>query len=154
MTTRSPFCLTPVLLVACAAIAIAGCGGDDDSSSTGGSDFVAQANAICVDVSTQSAALTPPTNEVQSFVKYTEGGLAIIEPALKKMQALTPPEDQKQEFEAYLAAIKKQIQIEESMHDAAVAGNAQAVSALVKDLEADGTVQKAAALGFTECAKG
>jgi hypothetical protein len=146
--------------LAAAAIAISGCGGGDDSSSTSSStpltqdDFVSQADAICADVRTQVSDIAPPTNQMESLAEYTASGLAILKPAQEQLQALTPPEDQRTKYEAYLAMVESQIQVEEALHDAEIAGDADAVKARVKELRSEETQQAAAGLGFTECAKG
>jgi hypothetical protein len=156
MAYRNPSPLTLALSAACAsaAIAVAGCGGGDDSSTTSGDSFVSQADAICSDVATQSAALASPTDEMSSLAEYTKSVIAIIEPAVKEMHALTPPEGQESAFHAYLTALEEEIELEKGLYDAANEGDAPGVNALLKDIKAVGAVQKAAALGLTECAKG
>jgi ABC-type glycerol-3-phosphate transport system substrate-binding protein len=159
MPIRTPRSMALVLSTACAAAAIAGCGGGDDSDSTSSAttgsqaDFVSQADAICSGVRTQISALAPPADDMQSVAEYTAGGVAILKPALAKFQALTPPEDLKAKFETYLDSVENQIQVEQRINDAATAGDAKAVNALFKDLQAEDTQREAAALGFTVCAQ-
>ena len=155
MPPRAPNRLV-LVLCATAAVSVSGCGGGDSSttSSSSGSDFASQANEICVGVSTQSAALASPTDELSSIAAYTKSTLAIIKPAVTEMHALTPPEGQKSEFHAYLTALDEEIQLEKGLYYAANSGDAPGVNALLKDIKATGAVQKAAALGLTECAKG
>jgi hypothetical protein len=159
MPNRHPSRTTLTLSAACTigAIAIAGCGGGNDNSepsTASTSSFVSQADAICADVTAQSAGLASPTNEMSSLAEYTKSELAIIKPAVGEMHALTPPEGQQSEFHAYVTALENEIELEKGLYDAATEGDAHGVDALLKDVQALGTVKKAAALGLTECAKG
>src|SRR3954453_3608024 len=103
MTYRSlPRALSAALLATCAAaaIAIAGCGGGDDTSSTtagvsgapgasGGAlsqdEFVSQANAICADANSQIEALpTLTSNDLQTLGNYAQQVLKIGQPLVTK----------------------------------------------------------------------
>lgn len=166
---RSSLPLT--ILAGCAAIAIAGCGGGDDSPSTTASstvsgatgangaatplsqeDFVSQGNMICADVNTQLAALEPPTDDTQSIATYAAAGLAIVDPAMAEFQALTPPADLQAKYDAYLALVAKQIETQEALQAAAAAGDAESVKSRISDLQAQNSDQAATDLGLTECA--
>jgi hypothetical protein len=161
MPIRTSSRMALALMTACAVAAIttAGCGGGDDSDSTSTSstvsqaDFVSQADDICSGVRTQISTLASPTDDMQSVAAYTAGGVAVLKPALAKLQALMPPEDLKAHFETYLDTAENQIQVEQRINDAATAGDAKAVNALFKDLQSEDTQREAAALGFTVCAQ-
>jgi hypothetical protein len=163
-----------VLLVACvAALAIAGCGGGDDSSSTpvastvsgatgaGGAvplsedDFVSQANAICAEVNSDIEALTAPTNDLQSIADVTAQGIAIVKPALDQFLTLTPPADLADKWAEFLQHAQDQLKDEEALNAAATAGDTATVKSIANRMEANSgeTDQIASEMGLTECAK-
>jgi hypothetical protein len=158
-----------LVLVCGAVIAIAGCGGGDDSSTTASTsagvatgltplsqeDFVSQANAVCADVNSQIEALAPPTNDVASVAKFTKQGLAIVVPAAEKLAEIVPPADLQGRYTQWLGALAKQVSLEQGIQSAAQAGDADTVNASIKELQSENEVndQLASALGLTECAK-
>ena len=154
-------------LTATAALAIAGCGGGDDTTdpttaATGASgvagaplteaEFVSRGNAICEDVNAQLATLEQPTNDMASIAEFAEQGLAITEPALAEFRALTPPADLQATFDEYLAQAEEQLEKTRELQAAAEAGDAQQVKALLAEIRALETEPLAVELGLDVCA--
>ena len=81
------------LAVVGAAVAIAGCGGGDDSGGALSADeFRTQADAICADANTRLEALDEPTGNDQ-VLGFLQSGLAVQQEQLDKLKALEPPND-------------------------------------------------------------
>jgi hypothetical protein len=158
--------LFPSLLAAVAALAIAGCGGDDDTSSTTGTsgatgvsgtplsqdEFVSQVNAICADGNDQVEALGTPPNDIKGLGDYAQQVLDISEPLLAQLEAITPPEDQQADYDAYVAAVNDQAELDQQLATAAQAGDTKEVQSIAQQLQANDTDSQAEALGLTECA--
>jgi hypothetical protein len=155
--------------IAAGALAFAGCGGGDDSSTTGASgasgtagatplsqdEFVSQANAACADANQQVEALTAPaaSDPIESLEPFLAKEIAIGNELLAKLSAITPPEDQQSDYDQYLATGKSQIATAQDAADAAKSGDTAAVQAAVKKLDSNSNDQLAKTLGMTECAK-
>ncbi len=86
-----------------AALAVAGCGGGDDNSTTGTSgatgasgaalseqEFVSQANAACKEANDKIAALKAPT-DLPSTADFASQAESIDNDVYAKLAALTPP---------------------------------------------------------------
>jgi hypothetical protein len=147
------------------ALALAGCGGDDETTAettaaTGATgpvteltqeEFVSQANAICADVNTELAALSQP-QDLQALADYAAEGLAIVEPALEQFQAITPPADLQAQWAEYLAAAEEQVELTRQLQAAAEAGDQQEATALLNQLRELDNEDRARELGLDECA--
>ena len=153
--------------VAAVAVAIAGCGGDDDTTTDSGAsgatgaggtaltedEFVDQANAICADANEQVAALDPPTGDVQGLGDYAQEVVDISEPLIEQMDALVPPEDLQADFDAYVESVRDQSDLAQQLAEAADAGDSQEVQSLAQQLQETDNDPQAEALGLTECAE-
>jgi hypothetical protein len=165
---RRPTAVLGVL--ATLAIALAGCGGGDDTTgSTGGAsgatgaggaaplsqeEFVSQADAICDDVNNQLRDLTAPTaNDLQSIADYTQQGIAIVEPAFQQFEAITPPEDLQGKWDDYLSAAQRQLELDKQLQAAADAGDSKQTQQLIQQLQALDTDALAKDLGLGTCAE-
>ena len=157
-----------LVLAAAATLAIAGCGGDDDTTDTSGTsgatgvagvplsqdEFVSQGNAICDDVNTQLRDLQAPDgNDLQSIADYAEQGIAIVEPALEQFQALTPPEDLQSTWDEYLSSAEEQIELDRQLQAAAAAGDQKQVESLIQQLQELDNDSVAKELGLDTCAE-
>lgn len=155
--------------VAVGSLAVAGCGGGDDSSTTGASgasgaagaaplsqdEFVSQANAACADANQQVEALTAPADSdpIESLTPFLEKEITIANELLAKLSAITPPENLQSDYDQFLATGKSQIATAQDAADAAKSGDTEAVQAAVQKLGSNKDDQQAKALGLTECAK-
>jgi hypothetical protein len=158
-----------MLVIIGAAIAVAGCGGGDDSTSatdgaSGASgaanttplseeDFVSQANAICADGNSQVEALPTPGQDLAGLADYAQQVLDIGNPLLLQLDALVPPEDLADKYDEYISSSQDQAQLDSQLVEAAQAGDTQEVKSLVKQLNAANNDALANDLGLTECAK-
>ncbi|MDX6581015.1 MAG: hypothetical protein QOI10_199 [Solirubrobacterales bacterium] len=158
------------LVAATAALAIAGCGGGSDTSSsttgatgaTGASggtplsqaEFVSQANAVCADGNGQIEALqAPASNDLQSLGSYAQDVLDIADPLIQQLQAIVPPADLQSDYDAYVAAIQDQNDLDQQLAEAANSGDTAQVKSILQELQAVDTDPQAKALGLDECAK-
>src|SRR5688572_1624400 len=108
------------LLAATSVLALAGCGGDDEtttsttagvSGATGVSgtplteeEFVSQANEICAEANSAVEELGGPTStSPEALGEYARAIIEIAEPLLEQFEALVPPEDLQADFDAYVA---------------------------------------------------
>jgi hypothetical protein len=156
-----------LLLIATAALAIAGCGGDDETtSSTGASgatgvsgtplseeEFVSQADAICATVNSRIEGLQAPRNDLASIADFAQQGLEIVQPALQELQALVPPEDLQAQFDDYVSRVEDQVDLQDQLGAAAAAGDTEEVDSLIEQLQAGNNNEAARDLGLNECAK-
>ena len=159
--------ITTLAAAAVTALVIAGCGGDDDTTSTSGTsgatgvsgtplseeEFVSQVNSICADGNDQVEALGAPPNSIEGLGDYAREIIDISEPLIAQLEAVTPPEDLQSDYDAYVEAVKSQIELDEQLATAADAGDTKEVQSLAQELEQNDTDSTATALGLTECAK-
>jgi len=152
--------------LAVATMAVAGCGGGDNSTTgasgaTGASggaplsqqDFVSQGNAICKDANDKIAALKPPTSDLSSVSAFAAQGLAIDNEIYARFAALTPPSDLQAKYSAFLSDAKTQIGQIGELKDAADAGDSQKVQDISDQISNNSLDAQAEELGLTECAK-
>lgn len=115
--------LTPLTAVTIVGVlALAGCGGDDSSTSTQAaepltkSEFIAQADAICGEQNqiiekaaneTFSSGSAPTSEQIQEFADTM---VPALRAELEGIQALTPPEADQQEVDAMLASLQTGIE--------------------------------------------
>jgi len=112
---------TPVL--ACVALAIGGCGGDDDGSSPGGSnppaekrltktEYVAQANRICKDTEIAQETFDDRIDKLDrgdlpAAAPILEDALETTREGYDRLKALSPPAADQAQVDAYLAAVQR-----------------------------------------------
>jgi hypothetical protein len=158
--------------IAAGSLAVAGCGGGDDTTTTGAGgasgasgatplskeEFISQANAICADANGQIEALEAPPQNAQSVtevVPFLEQGFAIASDSATKLEAPTPPSELQSERDELVADTKKKIALTEKAIAAAKADDASQFQALSQQVEAIDNKDDALAssIGITECAK-
>jgi len=153
--------------VAVGALALAGCGGGNSSSTTAASgtsgsaplsqdEFVSQANAVCKEGGDKNAALKAPsaTSPVQDQIPTLEQEIAIGKDTVAKLVAITPPSDLQAKYAAFLSDEKGQIAWANRLLDAAKANDTSKIHQIAAKANAIVTQQNAdaKALGLTECA--
>jgi hypothetical protein len=157
--------------VAVGSLALAGCGGGDDTTTAGttgasgvaGSEplskeeFVSQANAICADANEQIEALVAPAENTQvtEIVPFLEQAAAIARESSTKLEALTPPSELEDQVDTLDADSQKGLTLSEDLIAAAKAGDSAQVQAVTQQLQ---TIDKkddkiTSSIGLTECAK-
>jgi hypothetical protein len=159
--------------IAVGALALAGCGGGDDSTTTeagasGASgaqgstplsedEFVSQGNEICAEANDQIEALQLPGGDepITALAQPFREGARITQEAYDKLVALTPPEDLQQKFNEFLAQGKAAIADSEKAADAAEAGDTEQVQAIIQesDKREKSSDALASSIGLDECAK-
>jgi hypothetical protein len=155
--------------VAVGSLAVAGCGGGSDSSTTGASgtsgaagstplsqdEFVSQANAACKDANDQIVALKAPASTVTAQAATVSQEIPIINSSLSKLTAITPPADLQSKYSQWLSEAKQQVSLATQLVDAAKANDTAKVQAIGQQLGANSDKNNALArdLGLTECAK-
>ena len=121
----------PLLSLTLALVLLAGCGGDD-SSSTG--DFVADANKICregeakiqeVTREQSEAAGKPQSLEEQRRVVATvlESTAEAYEPYMERLRALDPPSDLEANWTSFLDGVERAFDMIPELADATRAGD-------------------------------
>jgi hypothetical protein len=121
----------PLLSLTLALVLLAGCGGDD-SSSTG--DFVADANKICregeakiqeVTREQSEAAGKPQSLEEQRRVVATvlESTAEAYEPYMERLRALEPPSDLEANWTSFLDGVERAFDMIPELADATRAGD-------------------------------
>jgi hypothetical protein len=158
------------VFVIAGAMAVAGCGGGDSSSSTGASgasgtaggtplsqdEFVSQANAACADANTKLEALKAPTpGDLQSLGTFTAQLLPIGADLEAKLTTITPPTDLQAQYANYLSGQKAGFELATQISQAAKSGASSKIAPLGQKLSSinDKSNTEADALGLTECAK-
>ena len=130
-----------LLFLALAAAAIAGCGGDD-SSSTG--DFVADANKICregeakiqeVTKEQQEAAAKPESLEEQRklVADVLERTAEAYQPYMERLQALDPPSDLAESWTSFLDGVERAFDKIPELAEATRAGNQKRLTELSEE---------------------
>jgi hypothetical protein len=158
--------------IAVGSLAIAGCGGGDDTSTTGASgasgagggtplteeEFVSQANALCAEANQQVEALEPVPENAQSLseaVPLLTQGVALARESSAKLNALVPPAELQDERDQLVANGKKELALAEKEVAAAKANDTAQFEAIRQQLDAlskeDDQIAKS--IGLTECAK-
>lgn len=140
-------------LLCVAAVGLTACG------SSGGSDFAAQANAICKESSAKSAAIfqspAGQSENRQGAIKLEQSYVALDEKTDRKMKALEVPADAQKAFAAYLKAGAAVEENDRKLLQAAKEGDPDEYGKLQeKEGEVDKAADKAAAAvgGLEACA--
>ena len=152
------------LAVACVGL-IAGCGGSSDPSgsasaaATTGSDFVAQANAICAKATADFKALGDMQSfeSVADFQKRFGTAMAIAKQQYADIEALTHPADIANDVDTYLQQGATSLANSQDLYDQVGAGKDidAAVNATVGSTDGQAVIDErraaAKAAGLTEC---
>jgi hypothetical protein len=125
-------------VAAVAALAVAGCGGGDDSNKTlSYSDFGTQASDICTsanpDIKTTSSKLT---GKASSDAAVYDELIPKLEAASAKFKALKPPAELKADFDRFNSITDQQVALGKKAQAAAKSGDQQAYVAVLKELKA------------------
>jgi predicted nuclease with TOPRIM domain len=127
-----------LLFLAFAAAVIAGCGGDD-SSSTG--DFVADANEICregeakiQEVASEQQEKPESLEEQRQVVADTlERTAEAYQPYMERLRALDPPSDLEENWTSFLDGVERAFDKIPQLADATRAGNQKQLTALSEE---------------------
>lgn len=137
-----------------ATVALAACGGDGGASED---DFVAEVDAICADTAHRVSDLyaaegAPDSNaELESFSKKR---VPISERAQEQAKAIEPPEELAGEYDTYLAARQKIVDLVLEQGKAAAAGDGRRAIEIDGELSAanEAAIAPAGELGLVTCA--
>jgi hypothetical protein len=149
-----------IAATALAAVALAGCGGDDEGDSNQAlsyDEFSAEANTICKEEGDRINATTDQlTGDPAKDAPVWAEAVDQIRAANERFAQLDPPEELQADFDRFNAAAEEQLGLAEDAQAAAETGDAQAYRAFIKQAEqsnADEESQLAGSkLGAAECA--
>ena len=158
---------TCVALLGAAALAVAGCGGDDgkDAGSSGGgpaltkAQFIAKATTICRDTKkaqlpfTDKVASLPDRTDIKRVAPLLVSALGESRKGYDKLRALPAPKQDKVLLDRYFAAAGRLLDALEDLANAAKASNRPAGAKVAREtaaLTADART-KAQAYGLTGC---
>ncbi len=147
-----------VVAIPLAALAFAGCGGEDKPSKA---EFVKSADKVCSDLEKQSDKLAQGgVDNVQEIVQFAKDGKSTAQDAVKRIRALEVPEgadgDKAKEWQAAVTA-EAENQLIPALDDLQSAAEANDEKALVEaaqnieNLEATRSDKLANELGMKEC---
>jgi hypothetical protein len=153
--------MTALFLVA---VAMAGCGGDDDggdagkpSSAASKTNYIARADAICAAANSKEAALGAPGPGWIYEPEFDDAGFlkrfnAAGREALRKLQALEPPSARRERATAMVAAIAQMVRSLDGRIADLEAGKGDASDRIKTYLDGYSNLTPAAAeLGLSEC---
>jgi hypothetical protein len=122
------------VVAAVAVLAVAGCGGDDDSNkSLSYSDFGKEADAICSDVNAKTDPIGQKlTGKVENDAPLYGQLIAAVEEGRDKFADLEPPDELKANFDNFLSITDQQIANAKKAEAAAKAGDQAQYVAIVK----------------------
>src|SRR5215210_2253595 len=126
---------------------VAGCGGGLSKS-----ELVAKGDAICARVNKQIAKEPDPENaaDLERLAKRTT---EISGPAIKDMEGLEPPSELEDDFDKFVASLKRQRDLTEEIGEAAGDGDTakvQRIGADAQKAQAEYT-RVSAKIGFEQC---
>jgi hypothetical protein len=130
--------------------AVAGCGSSGDSASTtsastppvtqpgdGNAAFVADVEAICIDVNRKIGRLGTPRNDRQ-LAAISARAVALVGDAARQMRAVDPPEDLAADYDRFVALVEEQGDAFDDVREQTLAGDIEAVrQALARSDEAN-----------------
>ena len=142
------------VLVVTAALALAGCGDDDDGGPSR-EDFIAEADALCerLNERVEQVNQTQPTN-LEELREVLDEGLEVTDEGLEEFEQLEPPEEIEDEVDEFLDEAREQREVLEDAREAdSVVEGAQilrdrlpAIRETRRDLADE--------IGFEECGSG
>lgn len=140
-----------IAATALAAVAFAGCGGDDEGDSNQAlsyDEFSAQANTICEEEGAKIDATTEQlTGDPEQDAATWSELVAQLQAASDRFAELDPPEELQADFDRFNAAAQEQLGLAEDAQAAAETGDAQAYRAFIKQAEQSNADQEAALAG-------
>jgi hypothetical protein len=125
---------TCAIALGTAALAIAGCGGSKDSSTSSSStltkaEFISKANGICRDTKKAQQPFSDRADKLKSggdvklVAPILEGGLKESRKGLARLHALPSPSQDKATLDKYYATIDKLLSVQAQLATAARAGD-------------------------------
>jgi hypothetical protein len=78
------------LVMACACLALASCGGDEDE---GSDEFAQQANAVCADYGPKIAAIPPPAEDIDEWGAVGADIGDQLEASVNELRLIEPPDE-------------------------------------------------------------
>lgn len=128
--------------------AVAGCGSSGDSATTsastppvtqpgGNTAFVADVEAICIDVNRKIGRLGTPRNDRQ-LAAISARAVALVGDAARQMRAVDPPEDVAADYDRFVALVEEQGDAFDDVRQKTLEGDIEAVRlALARSDEAN-----------------
>jgi hypothetical protein len=155
----------PLLALSILALALAGCGSSDKTTSGGGNDtaeptpltkteLISKADAICKDMQTKINAIKDPES-MSDLEDAISKQLELSGPAIKELEALVPPEDLSSDFEAWTAKLNELQTGTERVRKAAASGSQDEVEKVIAEVDKVNTKadELGKEIGFKVCAK-
>ena len=139
----------PLLLGTCLVVLLlGGCGG-----TSGGGDFLAQANAICREAQKRGSSLRAP-HSPSDLVPFFDRALALVKAEVAQLHALPASGDRANAFRTYLGGIDQAVLLLRRADAAAKAGDVQGVQAIIREGDSltQTNVANAQAAGLATCA--
>jgi hypothetical protein len=123
-------------MTAAGMLLLAGCGGDGDAEAErlSKTEWIEQADEICVQANEEVEALTDPTT-LDEIGAFTDEASGISRDALADLRALRPPEEDEATVDEMLDLVEQQIEIGEQIGEAARNGDQAEVERLVAEAE-------------------
>jgi hypothetical protein len=143
-----------IVLLAVAALFVAGCGG---SSRLSRSEFVQRANAVCTKYEakvTRAMAWINPGDQTQ-LAGAIDKALPVIREGNDELRALEPPKDLQQRFDRWLRIADDEVAAATQLRDGLKKDDAKAVQRAFQKLQASDAAQDTVArkgVGLTRCA--
>ena len=136
----------PVLL-ALAALTAAGCGGGPSKD-----EYVADLNKICQDSNEKIAKIKRPSN-IKEIAPFMRESRVVLEDSLKEAEGLELPDESKDEFESYIDANKKSLNVLDDIERASAKGDTAGVRRLFARTTAENQKRdlQAKKLGLDKC---
>jgi hypothetical protein len=124
---------TYVPVLACVALAVGGCGGDDDEDPSAGgppaekrltkAEYVAQANGICSDTKDAQKEFDDKADDLDrddlpAAAPIIEDALKVTRAGYERLKALSPPAADQARVDAYLAAVDRLLDSRDQLTEA------------------------------------
>ncbi len=145
---KGRFAAVPAVLAA-AALAIAGCGGDDAPSKE---EFATNLDKVCKRTSVKVAKLKRPRT-LKEIAAYAEQSRGLLETSVREAQALELPKENRKEFKAYILSSKESLSALDEIEQAAKTKNGRTIRKVFLKTAAENKKRDAQAkkLGLKQC---
>ena len=140
----------PVLLVV-AALTAAGCGDDGPSKD----EYVADLNKVCRESNEKIQKIKRPRN-IKEIAPFMRESRVVLQDSLKEAEELELPDEDKKEFESYIDANKKSLDVLDDIEQASAKNDTNAVRRLFAATTTENQKRdlQAKKLGLNECGSG